>query len=344
MSDHIPMRVAVVGATGFQGGAAARLLVERGHRVRTLSRRPEGDRPDLPGVSFGGGDLGRFEDVRQLFEGATHAAVGMPLVYQAEKVLRYAQNIARAARESGVRRLVYNANTRVPSRTTNVAGFETRRLAETVFREGLAQSGVELVVVRPPVYLDNLFSPWNGPALMTEGVLAYPLPADAEIAWLSHRDLAEAVFAALTVDGIAGRCFDIGGPVGLTGENLAAAFGRGLGRDVRYVALEPTVFEQGLSHLLGPEAAAGISGIYHYMATGMEPGLLAADGGVWSTALSVKPARAEEWVARQPWHTWTETGPENEPEPAAATVAAPATTSTTSTTSTSTETESSHDV
>ncbi|MGV9312051.1 SDR family oxidoreductase [Streptomyces sp. NPDC003691] len=306
MSDHIPMRVAVVGATGFQGGATARLLVERGHQVRTLSRRPEGERPHLPGVSCGSGDLGRFEDVRQLFEGATHAAVVLPLVYQAEKVLRYAQNIARAARESGVRRLVFNTNVRIPGRTTNVVGFETRRLAETVFREGLSGSGVELVVVRPPVYLDNLFSPWNGPALMTEGVLAYPLPEDAEVAWLSHRDLAEAVFAALTVDGIAGRAFDIGGPSVLTGGELAGEFGRGLGREVRYVPLEPAVFEQGLSHLLGAEAAAGISGIYHYMAAGAEPSLLTGDDGLSSAALSVKPAPAGEWVARQPWRMWTE--------------------------------------
>ncbi|MEU4494517.1 NmrA family NAD(P)-binding protein [Streptomyces sp. NBC_00210] len=305
MSDHNPMRVAVVGATGFQGGATARLLAERNHRVRTLSRKPEADRPELPGVSVAGGDLGRYEDVRQLFEGATHAAVMMPLVYQAEKVMRYAQHIAKAAREAGVRRLVYNSNTRVPDRTTNVAAFETRRLAETVFRESLAQSGVELVVVRPPIYLDNLFSPWNGPALVNEGVLAYPLPADAPTAWISHLDLAEAVYAALTVDGVAGRTFDIGGAQTLTGDELAKAFGQGLGREIRYVHLEPAVFEQGLAQILGRESAAGVAGIYHYMATGLEPGLMAGDQGESAAALSLKPAEVDEWVARQPWQMWS---------------------------------------
>ncbi|MFI1015484.1 SDR family oxidoreductase [Streptomyces sp. NPDC020965] len=298
------MRVAVVGATGFQGGATARLLTERGHPVHTLSRKAEADRPELPGVSFGSGDLGRYEDVRQLFEGATHAAVVMPLVYQAEKVMRYAQHIAKAAREAGVRRLVYNTNTRVPDRTTNVVAFETRRLAETVFRESLAHSGVELVVVRPPVYLDNLFSPWNGPALVNEGVLAYPLPADVPTAWLSHRDLAEAVYAALTVDGIAGRAFDIGGARTLTGPELAEAFARGLRRPVRYVPLEPAVFERGLSQILGPESAAGISGLYHYMASGVEPELMRGDDGATAASLSVKPAPVEEWVARQSWRLW----------------------------------------
>ncbi|TQK51755.1 uncharacterized protein YbjT (DUF2867 family) [Streptomyces sp. SLBN-118] len=305
MSDHIPMRVAVVGATGFQGGATARLLAERKHRVRTLSRKPEADRPELPGVSVASGDLGRYEDVRLLFEGATHAAVVMPLVYQAEKVMRYAQHIAKAAREAGVGRLVYNANTRVPDRSTNVVAFETRRLAETVLRESLAHSGVELVVVRPPVYLDNLFSPWNGPALVNEGVLAYPLPADIPAAWISHRDLAEAVYAALTVDGVAGRTFDIGGAQTLTGDELATAFGQGLGRAIRYVPLEPGIFEQSLAQILGTESAAGVSGIYHYMAAGLEPGLMAGDEGESAAALSLKPAPVDEWVTRQPWQMWS---------------------------------------
>ncbi|MFG3494766.1 SDR family oxidoreductase [Streptomyces sp. NPDC047928] len=301
MSDHIPMRVAVVGATGFQGGAVARLLAERKHRVRTLTRRPEGDRPPLPGVSCASGDLADAHAVRGLFDGATHAAVVMPLVYDPDRVRAYARNIAAAARDAGVRRLVYNANTRIPAGTTAVAAFETRRVTEEVLRD----SGVPLVVLRPPVYLDNLFSPWNGPALVNEGVLAYPLPAGVPTAWISHRDLAEAVYAALTVDGVDGRVLDIGGDRTLTGEELAASFARGLGRDVRYVPLDPGVFEQGLAQVLGAEAAAGVAGIYHYMASGADPRLMAGDGGASARALSVKPAPVEEWVTRQPWQVWT---------------------------------------
>ncbi|MET9512060.1 NmrA family NAD(P)-binding protein [Streptomyces flavidovirens] len=306
MSDHIPMRVAVVGATGFQGGAVARLLAERNHRVRTLTRKSESERPELGGAAFVLGDLANADDVRHLFERATHASVVMPLVYDTETVRTYARNIADAARESGVRRVVYNSNTRVPEASTNVAAFETRRLAETVLREGLRGSGVELVVLRPPVYLDNLFSPWNGPALARDGVLAYPLPADTRTAWISHRDLAEAVYAALTADGVAGRTLDIGGSQSLTGDELATAFARGLGRDVHYVPLPPHVFEEGLAQAIGPRAAAGVAGIYHYMASGAGPELMAGDDGSAAEALCVRPAPVDEWVARQPWQIWAD--------------------------------------
>ena len=41
MSD--PMSVLVGGATGQQGGAVARLLLEKGHRVVALTRKPESE-------------------------------------------------------------------------------------------------------------------------------------------------------------------------------------------------------------------------------------------------------------------------------------------------------------
>ncbi|OKJ56965.1 NmrA family transcriptional regulator [Streptomyces sp. CB02009] len=295
------MRVAVVGATGFQGGAVARLLTERHHRVHTLTRRPSADRPPLPGAAFVAGDLGRPDDVRRLFEGTTHAFMTMPLVYEGERVEAYARNVAAAALEAGTERLVFNSNTRIPLGPTDVAAFETRRLAERVLRD----SGVPLVVIRPPVYLDNLFSPWNGPSLVDDGVLAYPLPAAARTAWLSHRGLAEAALAALSREDLEGRTFDIGGERSLTGGELAAAFGRGLGRAVRYEELDPAAFERSLGRLLGPETAAGVAGIYHFMASGADPLLMADDDGVSTEVLGLEPPPVEEWVARQPWQVWS---------------------------------------
>ncbi|GAA1372277.1 SDR family oxidoreductase [Streptomyces beijiangensis] len=302
MTEHTPQRCAVVGATGFQGGAVARLLIERGHRVRTLTRRIPADRPQLAGLSYVSGDLGDRDEVRRLLEGATHASVVMPLSYDPVLIESYARNIGEAARESGVLRIVYNANTRVPAHPTGVAAFETRRLAESVLRE----SGVDLVVLRPPVYLDNLFSPWNGPALIEDGLLAYPLPTATETAWISHRDLAEATAAALftEADEVVGRTFDIGGERSLTGEGLAAEFALGLGRSVRYEALPADLFEKGLAQVIGAAAAAGVAGIYHYMATGDDPHLMAGDGGEAARTLGITPRAADAWVATQPWQMW----------------------------------------
>lgn len=301
MSEEIHQRCLVVGATGFQGGAVARLLAGRGHRVRSLTRRPAVARPDIAGVSFVAGDLGSRDDVMWAFKGATHAVVTMPLEYDPLRIETYAIHIAEAALESGVTRIVYNANTRVPSEPGAVAAFETRRLAEAVF----ADCGVPLVVLRPPVYLDNLFSPWNGPALVDEGVLAYPLPAHQRVAWISHDDLAVAVAAALFNDGLDGRVLDIGGGQAVDGNELADAFAKGLGRPVEYQALPPVAFEAGLAKAIGPNAAAGVAGIYHYMAAGTDERLMDGDPREAERVLGIKLTSIADWVAAQPWQTWS---------------------------------------
>lgn len=148
---------------------------------------PEGVKPAI-------GDLADAAAVRAAFEGVTHASVLLPMVYEAPVVESYVRNIAAAAAEAGVRRLVFNTGNRIPSGPTSVKAFETRRAAEAV----LAASGVPTVVLRPPVYLDNLCAPWVAGPLVHEGVLGYPLPANVPVSWLSHDDLATATVAALT--------------------------------------------------------------------------------------------------------------------------------------------------
>ncbi|MGW6056251.1 SDR family oxidoreductase [Streptomyces sp. NPDC055189] len=301
MPDNNTRRYLVTGATGFQGGAVARHLAARGAEVIGLVRNPaKADRPAPAGVTLVGADLGNADEVLNAFEGVTHAVVTIPLEYDTDTVLSYARNVADAARKAGVQRLVFNTNTALPDATTEYAAFETRRAAEGV----ITASGVPTVVVRPPVYLDNLFSPWNGPALVNDGVLAYPLPADQRVAWMSHDDLARVVAAALENDALVGRVLNVGGADVVTGPELARAFAEALGRDVAYLPLDVQQFEDGLAHVVGAPAAAGVAGIYHHVSTGEAPGLLAADPARTERELGIKLTPAVEWIKSQPWDHW----------------------------------------
>ncbi|PJE95991.1 NmrA family transcriptional regulator [Streptomyces carminius] len=295
----------VTGATGAQGGAVTRLLAGRGHAVRGLARRPAAAGPGTAAVEWLSCDLGDADGVRRAFEGVTRASVVLPLVYEPETVLRYARNIADAARGAGVERLVYNTNTPLPEEGTPYPGFETRRAAEAVLRG----SGVPTVVLRPTVYLDNLFGPWHGPALVDDGVLAYPLPAWRRVAWLALDDLAAATVAALEDrDGLAGPAdgvVELGGAEAVTGPELAAVFSSVLGREVVYRPLGADVFETSLAGAVGAESAAGVAGVYRYAAGTQAPRLFAPDPSGAARALGVRPVPLAEWVGGRPWERWS---------------------------------------
>ncbi|MEU4542908.1 NmrA family NAD(P)-binding protein [Nonomuraea dietziae] len=312
------MNILVIGATGAQGGAVAGRLVGSGHAVRGLTRSGAGL---PPGVTPVVGDLADASAVRAAFDGVTHASVVLPLVFEPSVVETYIRAIAEAAVAAGVRRLVYNTANRMPSAPTSVAAFETRRFATSV----LVESGVETVVVRPPLYLDNLCAPWVAGPLVHEGVLRYPLPADVPVSWLSHADLATATIAALTTPTAdlapataalappsaatvspaaagpgEGFAVDLGGADVVTGTELAAAFSAALGRPVRYVAQDLDEFEAGLTHALGATTAASVVSTYRWVAE-HDHDLYDLDPAVLEKTLAISLTPLSTWIAAQPW-------------------------------------------
>ncbi len=106
-------RVLVTGATGYIGGRLAPRLLEAGYRVRVLARSPDKlrDVPWADDVEIVRGDL---DDAESLHEACrdidvvyylVHSMGGRDEFVDAEK--RAAQNVADAARDTGVSRIVY---------------------------------------------------------------------------------------------------------------------------------------------------------------------------------------------------------------------------------------------
>jgi uncharacterized protein YbjT (DUF2867 family) len=287
---------AVFGATGAQGGPVLRRLVAAGHRVRAIGRTPERLRP-LEGDRVEAVDLDLADEAAttRALAGVDGAFVQLPFVPVHAVIEAQARSVARALVAGRVPLAVFTTSGPVPAAPTGVATFDVKALAERTLRA----SGAPLVVLRPFTYLGNLSAPFGAPGVVHDGELRYPLPAHHRQPWISVEDQAALAVAALGRPDLAGRVYPVGEP--LTGPELAARIGRGLGRPVRYVPLPPELFGQTIAQVMGEAVGRAIADDYRLVAA-RPPGLgLDADTGQAWRELGVSPTPVEAWAQSQPW-------------------------------------------
>jgi uncharacterized protein YbjT (DUF2867 family) len=113
MSDKESRRCLVTGATGYIGGHLAAQLVDRGETVRALARKPEKlrDAPWHDKAEVVRGDLSDPDSLVAAFDGVDVVyylvhSMGTSSDFVREEE-RSARNVAAAAEQAGVRRIVY---------------------------------------------------------------------------------------------------------------------------------------------------------------------------------------------------------------------------------------------
>jgi NAD(P)H dehydrogenase (quinone) len=294
-------KVVVHGANGVQGGAIARQLVQEGFEVRGTVRNPAKS-PLAAEIEVVAADLDSLSALRSASTGMDAVVLTLPMNWNRETVLRWARNAALAARDSGVEMLILNSGTRIPDVPTDVPAFEHRRAAEAVVREG----GPPSIFLRPPFYLDNLAGPWIASGIVRDRTLAYPLAETLRSCWLATADLGAYVGAALRRPDLTGRTLDIGGPEALDGPALAAELSRTLGHPLRYFAVPPPAFEQGLVPAFGPDVARGIARTYTWLAEHGDTTLLTGAAAELTASLARPLMGATAWAKTQ---SWTLSGP-----------------------------------
>ena len=167
------MRALVTGATGFVGAAVARALLQEGWDVRALARKGS-DRRNLQPISVEvvEGDLADSASLARALsgcEGLFHVAADYRLgAFDPQQLYKTnvegTRNILNAARDAGVRRIVYTSsvatigipkdgtpgNEDSPSTLEDMIGHYKRSkyLAEEVAREA-ARAGINVVIVNP---------------------------------------------------------------------------------------------------------------------------------------------------------------------------------------------------
>jgi len=295
MTNDQPL--AVLGATGAQGGPVARALLDAGRPVRVVVRDPAraaalADR----GAEVAVADLADPAALRTALTGVAGAFTHLPFIPVADVIERLATSLAEALVAARVPLTAFTLSGPPATAPTGVASFDTKAIADRILRA----SGAPIVHLTPMGYLANLSAPFAAPWVVDHDELRYPVPADLRQRWVSVEDQAALAIAALDRPDLAGRTFALGEP--RTGPELAAGIGAGLGRELRYVPVDPADFARdAFAPVMGEQLAAALVHDYAFIGSGAPGVAIGGDGSEVTRELGVAYTPLEEWARTQDW-------------------------------------------
>jgi uncharacterized protein YbjT (DUF2867 family) len=250
--------IAVVGATGSQGGGLVRAILDdesSEFAVRAISRTPNSKKSHAlreMGAEVAFGDVDDESSIEKAFRGA-HGAYCVTFYWDhlsPERENADAANLAKAAKSAGVQHVIWSTleDTRkwVPlsdSRMPTLLGkykvphFDAKGEMDHVFME----LGVPTTFLLASFYWENFIG--SGPKRGADGTLALTMPiGNAKLAGIGSSDIGAAAYGMFKKGrAVIGQRIGIAGEH-LTGQEMAAAMSKALGEPVKFNDIPPDVF------------------------------------------------------------------------------------------------------
>jgi uncharacterized protein YbjT (DUF2867 family) len=232
--------ILVTGATGNQGGAIARHLLQRGKfKVRAMVR--DQNKPAAQAIQQAGAELiqGDFND-RASLDRALQGVYGVFSIQDfrdgVETEIRQGSAIADAAKAAGIQHFVYSS-VGSAERNTGIPHFESKFQVEEYIRS----ISLPYTIMRPVFFFYN----YNGMRSMVEqGTLLQPLSPDTKLQQLSEEDYGAMVAEAFERPAnFINREIEVAS-VEMTMLEIAAAFSHVLDKPVNYQQIPFEAFEQ----------------------------------------------------------------------------------------------------
>jgi uncharacterized protein YbjT (DUF2867 family) len=252
--------IAVVGATGAQGGGLVRAILadrEGGFAARALARDPHSEKArELArlGAEVVAADVDDLESLRRAFQGA-HGAFCVTFFWEhfsPEREQTQAQNMARAAKDANLQHVIWStledtrkwvplSDSRMPTLMSKykVPHCDAKGEADRIF----ADLGVPTTFLLTSFYWENFIFFGMGPKPGPDGKLAITLPmGDRKLPGIAAEDIGRCAHGIFKRGReLIGKTVGVAGDH-LTGSEMAAALSRSLGREVRYNAVPPEVY------------------------------------------------------------------------------------------------------
>lgn len=252
--------LAVVGATGAQGGGLVRaVLADPGGEfaVRALTRNADSDKAKAlaaAGAQVAAADLDDPESLRRAFRGA-HGAFCVTAFWEhfsPEKELAQAKAMAQAAKAEGVAHVIWSTledtrkwapldDPRIPTLhgKYKVPHFDAKGEADGFFKA----AGVPTTFLLTSFYWENFIHFGMNPKPDPDGTLAFVLPMDdAKLPGIAVDDIGKCALGIFRKGpSLAGKYVGIAGDH-LSGAEMAAAMTKTFGKTVRCNPVPPEVY------------------------------------------------------------------------------------------------------
>jgi uncharacterized protein YbjT (DUF2867 family) len=304
-----PKIIAVAGATGAQGGGLVRAIAadkSGAYRVRALTRNPDGDKARALaalGAEVVQADIDDEASLRRAFDGA-HGAYCVTFYWahmSPEKEMAEAANLARAAKDAGVRHVIWStledtrnwvalSDTRMP---TLMGQYKVPHLdAKGASNARFSELDLPTTFLLTSFYWENLIYFGMGLKRGDDGRLVFTLPTgNKKLPGIAAEDIGKCALGIFKKGHeLIGRTIGIAG-AHLTGAQMAAALGAALGEEVSHQAMPPAAYRQ-----LGFPGADDLGNMFQFFAD-FEVMFCGARGVESTRALNPALQSFEQWLA-----------------------------------------------
>ena len=226
-------KILVTGATGQQGGALARLLLQKKHEVYALIRSTKSESPKAQNLRNQGAklveaDLDKPDSLEQATSGIDSVfLMGTPVEVGTEGEIRRGKMMVDIAKEKKIEHIVYSSVVNA-DKNTGILAFESKYKVE----QHIKNSGIPYTIIGPTFFMGNLLS--YSLAGLQQGQVALPLSPSRILQQIAVENIAE--FSALALErrnSFIGKRIDIASDE-ITGEQAAKVLSNELGRKIRY--------------------------------------------------------------------------------------------------------------
>ena len=252
--------IAVVGATGAQGGSLVRAIMNDksgGFTARAITRDVNSDKAKALaelGAEVVSADINDPHSLVQAFKGA-YGAFCVTFFWEhfsPEKEMEHAKNMADAAKECGVKHVIWStledtrkwvplSDDRMPTlmEKYKVPHFDAKGQANDFFTE----RNLPVTLLHTSFYWENLIYFGMGPQKGEDGKFAITMPmGDKMLPGISTEDIGKCAYGIfMNGDDFIGKSVGIAGEH-LTGSQMAGALSKALGQEIAYNAIPAEMY------------------------------------------------------------------------------------------------------